>query len=140
MYKSSLHHIGIIVDDFVIMRKVFDRMGYEQIGEIVRDDIQRNLLMFLKNKNGGTDIELIKPLDRDSTVAKAKIGLHHLCFEVEGEIREFHDKLTADRYARFVMLNVKAPAFDERMTDFACVVGGLYVEFLHDEGEHKNEE
>ena len=139
MYKSSLHHIGVIVDNFDMMRNMLSRLGYEQVGDIVKDDLQHNLLMFFKNVNGGTDIELIKPLGANSTVANAKIGLHHLCFEVEGEVDDFHNKLTADHYARFVTQGIKAPAFDDRITDFACSAGGLYMEFIYTERGHNNE-
>lgn len=121
------HHVGIVVKNMDESRLVFERLGYWSYGEEVEDLEQHNRILFLENGQNPNKIELIEPLDGASTVRNAAPGIHHICYEVgEG----FADEFRALKIGKLLPQRYIAPALGNRQVMFACLRGGLLVEFL----------
>ncbi len=89
MKLGRLNHIGVatpsIADSVAHYREV---MGATDIGEPFEMPEQGVRVCFVDTPNGGTQVELIEPLDVTSPIAgfleKNPLGgQHHVCFEVE---------------------------------------------------------
>lgn len=79
----TLDHVGIATDDAAELAVFYeDLVGYEVVHEEEFDGLQ---VVFVDTVN--TYLELLEPLDDDSTIArfleKNGPGLHHVAFEVE---------------------------------------------------------
>jgi methylmalonyl-CoA/ethylmalonyl-CoA epimerase len=88
MKLGRLNHIGVatpsIADSVAYYREV---MGAVEVGEPFDMPSQGVKVCFVDTPNGGTQIELIEPLDDASPIAgflaKNPLGgQHHVCFEV----------------------------------------------------------
>jgi methylmalonyl-CoA epimerase len=82
---QKLHHVAVAVDNVDEALKFYrDVLGLEDITVMTLED--RGLKVALV-KSGPSEIELLEPLDEDSTVGRfldrRGPGLHHVCFEVE---------------------------------------------------------
>ena len=88
MKLGRLNHVGVAVPDMEAARAFYrDTMGATEIGEPFDMPEQGVRVCFVDTPNGGTQIELLAPLDESSPVsgflAKNPLGgQHHLCFEV----------------------------------------------------------
>lgn len=121
------HHVGIVVKNIEESRLVFERLGFQSCGEEVEDPEQHNRILFLENGQNLNKIELIEPLDGASTVRNAAPGIHHICYEVE---EDFADGFRALKIGKLLPQRYIAPALGNRQVMFACLRGGLLVEFL----------
>lgn len=121
------HHVGIVVKNMEESRLVFERLGYWSCGEEVEDLEQHNRILFLENGQNLNKIELIEPLDDASTVRNAAPGIHHICYEVK---EGFADGFRALKIGKLLPQRYIAPALGNRQVMFACLRGGLLVEFL----------
>jgi methylmalonyl-CoA/ethylmalonyl-CoA epimerase len=101
MRLGRLNHIGVatpsIADSIAHFRET---MGATDITEPFAMPDQGVKVCFVNTPNGGTQIELIEPLDETSPIhnflAKNPLGgQHHVCFEVEdiGTAREWFEGL-----------------------------------------------
>ena len=99
MKLGRLNHVGVatpsIADSIAYYR---DTMGASDITKPFDLPEQGVKVCFVNTPNGGTQIELIEPLDDTSPIAgflqKNPLGgQHHVCFEVEdiGEAREWFE-------------------------------------------------
>lgn len=103
-------------------------MGYKLKEETVIDSIQNNLIAFLKS-DFFPDIELIEPIDENSSVYNFKRGYHHICYEAEpGE--DIIQKFKSMRIGKIFTKPIIAPALDNREVVFACLQNGTFVEFI----------
>ncbi|MCI8790820.1 MAG: VOC family protein [Lachnospiraceae bacterium] len=127
MDRMREHHVGIIVGDIEEGRLVFGHLGYRPCGEVVEDFEQHNRILFLENGQSLSRIELIEPLDGASTVRNASHGIHHICYETDVGFMESFKTL---KIGRMLPQRYIAPALGNRQVVFACLRGGLYVEFL----------
>ena len=121
------HHIGIIVKDIEEEQLILGHLGYRPCGEVVEDFEQHNRVLFLENGEKLSRIELIEPLDSASTVRNARHGIHHICYEVDAD---FVEEFKALKIGRMLPHRYVAPALDNRKVMFACLRGGLFIEFL----------
>jgi methylmalonyl-CoA epimerase len=85
MAPRKLHHVAVAVDSVDEALKFYrETLGLEQITVMTLED--RGLKVGLV-KAGPSEIELLEPLQEDSTVGRfldrRGPGLHHVCFEVE---------------------------------------------------------
>lgn len=91
---SHFHHIGYVTDSIANTSDFYLQTGY-QATEIIEDEIQRVYICFL-NKTGFPRIELIQPIDEQSSVNKIlkKTGVapYHVCYEV-ADIHVAYDEL-----------------------------------------------
>ncbi len=81
----KIHHLGIAVSDENASRKFWeDGMGLK-VDHVEDVASQKSRVIFLPV--GESEVELVKPLSDDSTVAKyiseRGQGIHHVCFQVD---------------------------------------------------------
>lgn len=126
------HHLGIVVRSIEESRRIFGCLGYSPCTKMIEDIHQHNKILFLKDGQDSRKIELIEPLDEESTVKNAMPGLHHICYEVEGS---FMDDFKALKIGKIFSPQYTAPALDGRQVAFACLRNGLFVEFLRKESD-----
>lgn len=125
----KFNHVGIRVNDLEKSILIYENLGYSLVQDICDDIIQNNRLAFLKNISTGEVIELIQPIDSNSTVINSKQGYHHICYEVkciDEFIKEFKKKKIGVVFTR----KIKAPAFNNRNIIFAYLKNDTIVEFL----------
>ena len=79
--QMKVHHTGIIVKDLEKNVILYIKLGYDQVSDIVVDNVQQNRVVFLQNQNH--KIELIEPLNEKSSIYHFKEGYHHICYEVD---------------------------------------------------------
>lgn len=125
----KMHHIGVIEKDIQKSLKLYIKFGYIQLSDIVDDYYQNNKIVFIKNHECGQVLELIEPLNEQSSVYNFKTGLHHICYEVD-ESEKFIKKFKKLKVGKIFKGPIKAPAIDDRQVFFACLNNGLFVEFL----------
>src|SRR5688572_9602896 len=85
MAPRKLHHVAVAVDSVDEALKFYrETLGLDEITVMTLED--RGLKVALI-KSGPSEIELLEPLQEDSTVGRfldrRGPGLHHVCFEVE---------------------------------------------------------
>lgn len=66
----KVHHTGIIVKALEKNITLYIKLGYDQISDIIVDNIQQNRVVFLQNQNH--KIELIEPLNEKSSIYHSK--------------------------------------------------------------------
>lgn len=136
MYSFTLDHIGIISKNFDKSFAYFKKLGYQMKSVPVEDVIQNNYILMLHNNSSQPDIELICPMNSKSTVYNCKMGFHHMCYRVlldsENEIESFVKEFMNWHQGRIITDKISAPAFDNKYIQFACVSGGLIMEFLYE--------
>ncbi len=99
---KKLNHVSIAVADIdEALRFYRDVLGLEVTRRLRLEDRELEVAFI---KVGDTELELIKPLTDDSTVARfldrRGPGLHHLCFEVDDVVASMQE--LTDRGAQFV--------------------------------------
>ncbi len=81
----TFHHIGYVTDSIAGTAAFYLQAGYDA-SPIIEDEIQRVHICFL-TKNGFPRIELVQPVDEQSSVNKIfkKTGVapYHVCYEVD---------------------------------------------------------
>lgn len=81
----KIHHIGYAVHDIDKSLKEFKKMGYEEDGELIKDEKRNVLIQFIKNSS--YRIELIAPYDKtspiDTVLSKMGPTPYHICYEVD---------------------------------------------------------
>ena len=126
--NMKANHLGIIVSDIKISIKLYMNIGYILKCNVLDDRIQHNRIAIMKS-DFSTDIELIEPIDENSTVYNFKAGYHHICYEAEpGE--DIIKKFKSMRIGKIFTKPIIAPALDNREVVFACLQNGTFVEFI----------
>lgn len=88
----KIDHIGYLSKDIYASINAFKTLGYTQVTEIFRDDIEnsdgskRNVFIcFLENN--GTKVELVSPIDETSDVhdrlQRHGEGPYHICYQTQ---------------------------------------------------------
>jgi catechol 2,3-dioxygenase-like lactoylglutathione lyase family enzyme len=95
----------------------------------VRDEIQRNRLVFLRHGLSGETIELIEPMDSQSSVASAKKGLAHLCYEVD-DLEAVLADIKQKRLGVVFTPPLIAPGLGHGRIAFVYFKGGAVIEFF----------
>jgi len=84
---ENLYHVAIAVNDLSEVEKIYETaLGLKvEHREIVED--QKVKTSMLVPKDGGTAIELLEPLDKNSPISKflekRGEGIHHICYKVD---------------------------------------------------------
>ena len=125
----KLHHIGIITDNIQSDAAAYEFVGYQKFGEPVIDDIQKNELLFMRNACSGETIELIEPIDRKSTVASAKKGIAHLCYEVN-DLEATLSRIKREHLGVIFTEILLAPALGNGRIAFVYYKGGVVLELF----------
>ena len=124
----KLHHIGIIINDISKAITMYSKMGYIIDGNITIDDIQNNRIAFLCCDFAPL-IELIEPINENSSVYNFKEGYHHICYEVDSR-EDIIQKFKAMKIGKIFTDPILAPALDNRRVVFACLQNKTFVEFI----------
>lgn len=124
----KINHIGVIVKNIERDIRLYTKLGYILKGKIWVDNIQNNRIAILRS-DFSPDIELIEPIDRNSSVYNFDSGYHHVCYESEREenIIEFFQSI---KIGKIFTPPIVSPAFNNRCVVFACLRNGTFVEFL----------
>lgn len=91
--QMKVHHTGIIVKDLEKNIILYTKLGYNEVSNIIVDNVQQNRVVFLQNQNN--KIELLEPLNEKSSIYHFKEGYHHICYEVENEDSQPRNPLTS---------------------------------------------
>ncbi len=124
----KVHHTGIISNSVEKDLLIYEKLGYKVIGEIMQDFVQNNKLLFLQDifKNV---IELIEPLNENSTVKNSKTGVHHICYEVDSidnAIAMIREKKLGSVFTKPLV----ASGLENRKIVFVFLKTGMIIEFL----------
>jgi catechol 2,3-dioxygenase-like lactoylglutathione lyase family enzyme len=119
--------MGIIVRDLKKNIDIYTNLGYDQVSEIVVDNIQHNRVVFLQTQYHS--IELIEPLNEKSSIYHFKEGYHHICYEIENAT-SFLEDFKKLKIGKIFSKPMSAPAINNRNIVFACLTNGTFVEFL----------
>lgn len=119
--------MGIIVKALEKNITLYIKLGYDQVSNIIVDDIQQNKIVFLQNQNH--KIELIEPMNEKSSIYHFKEGYHHICYEVDDREAFLYD-FKQLKIGKIFTKPMQAPAIDNRGIVFACLTNGTFVEFL----------
>ena len=123
-----IHHIGIVVTDINKSIDIYNKIGFELEDNIVIDDVQKNRIAFLKS-GYCLKLELIEPLDEESSVYNFREGYHHICYEAEqGE--DIIQKFKKMKIGKIFTTPIIAPALDNRKVVFACLQNGTFIELI----------
>jgi methylmalonyl-CoA/ethylmalonyl-CoA epimerase len=119
-----IDHIAIVVDDIEEALQFWrDALGLP-LSHLEEVPEQRSVVAFLPTQ--GSEIELVRPTDDDSGVArylhKRGPGMHHICFEVD----DLHSMLEGLK-AKGVRLINETPTIG---------AGGKKIAFIHPESAH----
>lgn len=125
----NIHHIGIIVKDIEKEILLFEKLGYEKSSDLIVDDIQNNKIVFMKPRNNDQTIELLEPLNENSSIKNWKKGLHHICYEID-DFDNYINKFRSLNIGKVFTGKIDAPALNNRKVAFACLTNGNIVEFL----------
>lgn len=121
------NHIGIISNDIKRDKKVYEKLGYSVIADII-DDVQNNWITIMR-ANNSIDIELIMAINENSSVRNAVTGYHHICYEAEpGE--DIIQKFKNLKIGKIFTPPIVAPALNNRKVVFACLQNGTFIEFI----------
>jgi len=129
----KIHHLGIVVSD---IEEALVSLGLQRsdIAEEIYDENQKNKLYFIHVPDNNMWLELVEPVDKDSTTAKfAKkftIGLHHLAMEND-DLTEVENKYTS-RVGNFVLgkYQIKVDSFGGTINTLFVAVKGMILEFV----------
>lgn len=125
----KIHHIGLIVRN--IEKSIIE---YKELGLNIEkdclDDIQNNRIVFLYDSIGYR-IELIEPINNQSSVWNCSPGYHHICFMINNT-EQMQTIFKRKCIGKIFKGPICAPALDGKMIYFACLYGGEIVEFLID--------
>ena len=125
--QMKVHHTGIIVKDLEKNVILYIKLGYDQVSDIVVDNVQQNRVVFLQNQNH--KIELIEPLNEKSSIYHFKEGYHHICYEVDDREPFLYD-FKQLKIGKIFTKPMLAPAIGNREIVFACLTNGTFVEIL----------
>lgn len=124
----KINHLGIIVSNIYNSIKIYQKIGYDQSGEIVVDKIQNNMIVIMTHQDS-PNLELIQPIDEKSSVFNFKKNYHHICYEAEqGE--DIVQKFMEMRIGKIFTSPIVAPVFENRKVVFACLLNGTFVELM----------
>ncbi|WP_342477989.1 VOC family protein [Paenibacillus sp. FSL H7-0350] len=125
----KVHHLGFIVKDMKKDRRIFEALGFVEIGDVVYDFIQDNNIMFLESQDGSLLIELIEAVSERSSVRNFKSGYHHICFE-GGTKMDMNEWFKSLKIGKIFTRQFTAPALQSRKVVFACLNNGSFIEFI----------
>lgn len=123
----KVHHIGIVVKNLEKNIALYTKLAYAPISDVINDNIQHNKVVFLQNQCH--TIELIEPLDENSSIYHFKEGYQHICYEVENS-DVFLNDFKQLNIGKIFTKPIQAPAINNREVIFACLTNGTFVEFL----------
>ena len=124
----KLHHIGFVVENIEQSVEIFELIGLKKSGEKVEDLNQNNFLQMMEDSNGNR-IELIEPIDENSTVNKYNKGLHHLAFTTNNE-EELLKTIKANRLGKIFTKDIPAPLFNNKNVSFGYLKNDLLIEIV----------
>jgi hypothetical protein len=130
----KIHHLGIAIDNLDATLSIF-KLTRSDISETVYDDVQKNNLYFIFLKENNLWLELVEPVDQNSTifkfVNKNKTSLHHLGFHTSKlEMEEdYYTKIPKS----FIIgkYNIKVNSFGGYINTLFISFKGLIIEFLN---------
>lgn len=123
----KLHHIGIKTNNIDKALPVYLSLGFSQ-GPFIIDSIQNNRIVFLKNPSSGECLELIEPLNHNSTLAHSPLGLHHICYDLSNYL-DF-DLDTFFSIGKKIYGPLTAPALDNCPVAFFVLPTGVVIEYI----------
>ena len=123
----KINHIGIVVKDIVKSKAMYTKMGYSSITDIIQDWNQNNHIILMK-LHDSPSIELIQPINIQSSVYHFAPGYHHICYERDEEdiVQFYRDMKVGKIFTR----PITAPALNNRDVVFACMHDGTFVELI----------
>jgi methylmalonyl-CoA/ethylmalonyl-CoA epimerase len=127
----TFHHIGYVTGSIARTSAPYVKAGYNAT-EVVTDPVQRVKICFL-TKGEEPCIELVEPLDEDSSLSKTlkKNGVspYHICYETD-DIDDSFDRLLEMGYTP-LFRPVEAAAFDDRQVCYFYRQDIGYIEVVN---------
>lgn len=123
----KIHHIGMITKNIEKSLSIYEKLGFKKTTEIIQDYIQMNNILFINNES--VTIELIEPINKESSIYNFKDGMHHICYEI-GNIDKFINTFKNLEIGKIITKPIKAVAIENRSIVFGCLKNGEFIEFL----------
>ena len=127
----NIDHIGIATKSLEKGIELWiSKFGYKQKTNPVVNSRQKVKVVFLE-KEGGIDIKLIEPIDKESSIYKFSMrggGLHHLCFITE-DLKKELDKMKGYGF-RVLAGPEPGEAFANKEIAFIYATQGLNIELI----------
>lgn len=132
-----LNHIGIAVNDLTKLKKLLAVMGISSAHseEVAEQQVNTH---FFPVDGSQSNLELLEPLSKDSTIAKfiekRGPGIHHLSFEVaRGELEPLSKRIREAGY-RLIYDTPKSGAHSMRVNFIhPSDAGGVLIEIMEPE-------
>lgn len=129
MCNVKIHHLGVIVKKLDKSIELYLKLGYTIISTTIRDPIQNNNIIFVRSNDGTQVIELIEPINKNSSVYGFQEGYHHVCYDISGQ-KDYLNKFSSMKIGKIFTKPIIAPAIDNRQVVFAILKNNTFVEFL----------
>lgn len=105
------------------------KLGYSRSSDLITDNIQNNRIIFLESSDKSQKIELIEPLNQDSSVINFKPSYHHICYDVRN-IPDFYEYFRKMKVGKIFTKPIVAPALNGREVVFALLNNGMFSEYI----------
>lgn len=109
--------------------KLYNALGFEELGNIIIDNVQNNTIQILCNRRDSPLIELIKANDETSSIYNFKPGLHHICYEID-DLFNYKKVFKTKKIGKIFTEPITSIAWNNRKVMFACLLDGSFIEFI----------
>ena len=130
MYR--IDHVGYLTGDISASSKLFEKLGYQQLGEIYNEETQRTRICYLQ-KDNEVKIELVEPFEDNAPMLRMLkirgVSPYHICYEVDDiykAVEEFNKEGWVSLFAPVV-----SPAAENRLISYLYKKGIGYIEFVN---------
>ena len=130
--RYKIDHVGYLTGDIEKSTKLFEQLGYQRLGEVYKEEIQKTRLCYLE-KDNEVKIELVEPFEDNAPMLRMLkirgVSPYHICYEVDDiyqEVEKFNKEGWVSLFAP-----VKSPAADNRLISYLYKKGIGYIEFVN---------
>lgn len=125
----KFHHIGFKVDNLKQSIILYKNLGYKLENEVVIDNTQFIKIAFMIEEESGNRIELIEPMNNNSSIRSFQPGYLHICFELNGDIN-FFKSFNKNKMGKVFSKKIIAPALNNKEVVFACLQNKEFIELI----------
>jgi methylmalonyl-CoA/ethylmalonyl-CoA epimerase len=130
--ELRIDHIGYLTGDIEKTAKLFEKLGYQRLGEAIPDETQKTLICYLQ-KGDEVKVELVEPFAENEPMLKMLklrgVSPYHICYEVD-DIYEAVEVYQKEGWVQMFQ-PVIAPASGNKLISYFYKKGIGYIEFVN---------